>query len=133
MTAEEKREKYLLSARRWKRKNHERVRVHDRRWKSKNRKKLVASACDRQRINRAWLNEIKRRRGCIDCGTREGELHFDHVNPATKRFTVASRAIYARGTLLREIKKCQVRCVRCHRARSTRLGHDNRWRSKSAA
>src|SRR5919204_997498 len=57
---------------------------------------------------------------CIDCGeTNPILLEFDHREPAAKTKSVG--ALLANSTwtkISREIAKCDVRCVRCHRRRT---------------
>lgn len=63
---------------------------------------------------------------CVDCGQHDLEvLEFDHVR-GRKLGSVAQMAGYpVREERLRaEIAKCEVRCVNCHRRRSSRAG---RW------
>ena len=62
---------------------------------------------------KAWA--VERLGGkCAKCGSTE-ELEFDHIDPATKSFTVASRLDTGRIELLElELKKCQLLCLDCH-------------------
>lgn len=68
---------------------------------------------------RAWMQDEKLRRGCIDCGYNEhpAALDFDHIE-GEKRFAVSkvSRSLEA---LKAEIAKCVVRCANCHRIRTS--------------
>lgn len=65
---------------------------------------------------RAALDLIRRERGCIDCGTTEGRLDFDHRDGEVKEFNLAHpRASMER--LLAEVAKCEVRCASCHARR----------------
>lgn len=59
---------------------------------------------------------------CIDCGNEDPVvLEFDHRDPATK-LTEVSRMIVSKpwGRVLAEIKKCDVRCINCHRRKTAR-------------
>jgi N6-adenosine-specific RNA methylase IME4 len=67
-------------------------------------------------INRALLNLIRQERGCIDCGTREGRLDFDHRPGEIKLFNLG-RPRCSRERMIAEVAKCDVRCVRCHARR----------------
>lgn len=50
---------------------------------------------------------------CVRCGTRR-DLHFDHIDPASKSFTVSKlKSSYA--DFLHELKKCQLLCGKHHR------------------
>lgn len=65
---------------------------------------------------RKWLNELKLREGCIDCGYDQhpAALQFDHRNPATKSFNIGASLHMGWVTLTQEIIKCDVRCANCH-------------------
>lgn len=67
--------------------------------------------------NTPLLNEMKRLRGCVDCGTQEGILEFDHRDPKTKSFSIGPRKHFSMSRLLAEIEKCDVRCKSCHSRR----------------
>jgi len=72
-----------------------------------------------------WLREVKLSSGCVDCGYREfpEALHFDHVDPSTKSFSM-SRSFDSGWTALKlEVAKCVVRCANCHAVRSRRENH----------
>lgn len=57
---------------------------------------------------------------CAECGATEN-LEFDHIDPATKRFSIAARIRDTSVALLtEEVKKCQLLCPPCHRTKSTR-------------
>ena len=51
--------------------------------------------------------------GCVECGSLQ-DLHFHHVDPATKLFKIS--AMYKRSETVKqtELKKCIVLCYRCH-------------------
>lgn len=66
--------------------------------------------------NRAILGQIKLEHGCIDCGTREGRLDFDHRPGTTKEFNLG-RPRCSVERLMTEVEKCDVRCVNCHARR----------------
>lgn len=80
-----------------------------------------SSAARRKQNVRRILHHYKQMQGCADCGTTEGDLVFDHVDPATKLFVVSQGVHRSLESLEAEIKKCQVRCVPCQRARHARL------------
>lgn len=65
---------------------------------------------------RRFLMGVKTTLGCVDCGTTEGRLDFDHRPNEHKAFVLAQpRVSWAR--LLAELEKCDVRCVACHARR----------------
>lgn len=71
------------------------------------------------------IDAIKLARGCIDCGyhAEPVALHFDHRDPKTKLFTIASAPTRNWASIEAEIAKCDVRCANCHAIRSVREGH----------
>lgn len=65
---------------------------------------------------RAVLKTFKEAVGCLDCGTREGRLDFDHRPGTVKEFNLAHpRCSWER--LWAEVAKCDVRCAACHTKR----------------
>jgi hypothetical protein len=78
----------------------------------------------RAEANRQMVNTIKMQTGaCAHCAKRvvEGEtclFEFDHIDPETKLRSVSSLMYCSLKTIMREIAKCQLLCVACHRKRS---------------
>ncbi len=68
--------------------------------------------------------------GCVDCGYAENPaaLDLDHRDPSEKRATIGRMVTYDRELLLAGLAKYDVRCVNCHRIKTTRKG-DTRKRS----
>lgn len=58
---------------------------------------------------------------CVDCGESDPiVLEFDHINPLNK-FKQISRLLsghYSWDSVLKEIKKCDIRCANCHRRKT---------------
>lgn len=54
---------------------------------------------------------------CARCGSTD-ELEFDHVDPATKLFSIASGLDKPRAELLAEVAKCQLLCGVHHREKA---------------
>lgn len=71
-------------------------------------------------LNRRLVYSYLRVHPCVDCGESDADLlDFDHVR-GVKRDSV-SRMVLDRlswMTLFREIAKCVVRCVVCHRKKT---------------
>ena len=67
----------------------------------------------RDRCRRLRLEYVALLGGKCKCGA-EDNLHFDHINPATKSFTIGDKITKPRGEILEEIKKCQLLCASCH-------------------
>ena len=58
---------------------------------------------------------------CIDCGENDPiVLEFDHTKPSNKfkQLSTMLSGHYSWDTILREIKKCKIRCANCHRRRT---------------
>ena len=73
--------------------------------------------------NRAYTLDYLRSHPCVDCGESDMLLlEFDHVEPAVKKYLLSdiSRRGGSLEELKREISKCQVRCIKCHRRRTAR-------------
>lgn len=52
---------------------------------------------------------------CAKCSTTEA-LQIDHVDPSQKSFTITMNIAWRE--LVRELRKCQLLCKPCHRAKS---------------
>jgi hypothetical protein len=75
--------------------------------------------------NRAYVATLKARSVCADCGTRE-DLTFDHLPGFHKRDTIANMiSRVSLGTLIKEIAKCRIVCLMCHRRRENFRGIAN--------
>lgn len=61
---------------------------------------------------------------CVDCGSTNN-LEFDHINPSTKRITIAdSIASDDVESVMTEVQKCQLLCMTCHKKKhSARFKH----------
>ncbi len=56
---------------------------------------------------------------CIDCGESDWRLlEFDHIGDKKHNISEMIRAGYSPETLKKEIDKCEVRCVKCHRIKT---------------
>lgn len=66
---------------------------------------------------------------CVDCGQTDIRvLEFDHVRGnKTANITKLLKNATSWKAIENEIAKCEVRCVNCHRARTSESGHW--WRS----
>ena len=53
---------------------------------------------------------------CIRCGYNKNPaaLHFDHVIPSDKSFSVSVRSGYSLDKLIEEAQKCVILCANCH-------------------
>jgi hypothetical protein len=83
-------------------------------------------------VVRAELDRIKLAAGCVDCGynAHPAALHFDHIDPLTKSFTIAPGWSRAKHLLEAEIAKCEIRCANCHAVRTVTEKHGGRGRPR---
>lgn len=81
-----------------------------------------------QRERRNMIRILKMVTGCADCGGTERPMHYDHVRPEEKSFEIGEavnlgpRHGYTWPVVLAEMRKCEVRCNRCHGKHHTWLG-----------
>jgi len=68
------------------------------------------------RTKHAFVTAAKLSAGCYRCGYKEhaAALQYDHVDPSTKKKSVASCMGGAWTILLNEMAKCRVACANCH-------------------
>lgn len=53
---------------------------------------------------------------CIKCGeTDKSKLHFHHIDPSKKDFTIGQMRNYSLEKYQEEINKCVVLCAHCHK------------------
>ena len=84
-------------------------------WTSENRDRLNKNARELKRKNREWaVDQLGGK--CVDCGCTDN-LEFDHITPDYKERNVC-HYLSSINRLTEEIKKCELRCRQCHRARS---------------
>lgn len=87
----------------------------------KNKEDLY-EAQKRHRIKvRMQLFNFLSKKSCIDCGESDPiVLEFDHKDTALKFKSISSMLSghYSWISLLREIKKCEIRCANCHRKKT---------------
>ena len=51
---------------------------------------------------------------CNECGSTK-KLEIDHIDRASKRLNVSEMLMYSKIELLKELKKCQLLCQKCHK------------------
>lgn len=75
---------------------------------------------DRNKTHRQFLYDYLSNNPCVDCGEDNPILlEFDHRDPSTKSFNLASGKSFAFDKILKEIDKCDVVCANCHRKRTS--------------
>lgn len=89
--------------------------------RQRNRPERLAYMRERKQRRRLMLDDYKRERGCLDCGTKEGLLELDHRPGTVKRFNPGRGIGYSLAVLWAEVAKCDVRCGACHRRRHLAL------------
>lgn len=101
-------------------KNRDKIRVDYKNWyhNNKERARATIKKCNikRKAELRAIVNALKT--PCKRCGITDIRvIDFHHIDPATKRFTIANAVCDKRPTqdILDEIKKCETLCANCHR------------------
>lgn len=66
---------------------------------------------------------------CVRCGSAD-QLEFDHIDPATKSFTITHRMLLGWGRVLAELAKCQLLCDSCHIAKTIEDGPPHNKRAE---
>jgi len=87
----------------------------------KNREDLYKSQKKYRIKVREKLFDYLSKEKCIDCGEKDPiVLDFDHIDKDNKFKTISQMLCghYSFETILKEIKKCEIRCANCHRRRS---------------
>ncbi len=105
-------------------------RVYSRKHYHKNRQEYLDRLAKRRQINRDKLMNYLSNKRCIDCQEKDPiVLQFDHVRG--KKILPVSTMItrcFAWAKILKEIKKCEIRCANCHvRKTAKQFGW---WKSK---
>lgn len=79
---------------------------------------------DMTAYHRAYYHAVRRRKvldflggHCAVCGATEG-LEIDHIDPSTKSFDARDNLTLA--TIEDELRKCQLLCGTCHKAKTIR-------------
>lgn len=111
--------------------NKEQKLAAQRRWYARNRKKTSARVRRNERRIKMWFDELRLTLRCVRCGEAHPAcLAFHHRDPATKAFTISKGVALGLSTtrLEREMAKCDVLCVNCHRTAHAdeRAGHAKR-------
>lgn len=122
------------TSRQWDLDHPERAREHRReaarRFRAAHPERARAAALKGQKAlrdrRRQEMDDIKRASGCVDCRdvADPNLLHFHHVDPATKTFTIADGLGNTRAAIDRELAKCVVLCRPCHEERHRQLRSD---------
>ena len=84
------------------------------------------SKIKRVKVLRNYVFDFLKNKECVDCGNNNPVvLEFDHIND--NKIDNISKMIWKAvkiDTLIKEIKKCEIRCANCHRIRTSKI---NNW------
>jgi len=123
MTAKEKRRRAAARQQAWRERNPEEARAALVAWRRKNKDHVAERAkTNNKRIrqrNIDFIDAYKAEHPCIDCGEADPiVLEFDHMR-GEKSFSISEGARRTRSlkSLRAELRKCDVRCIGCHRKR----------------
>lgn len=86
---------------------------------------------ERRRSRQRFITAVKTTAGCIDCGTCEGKLDFDHRPGTKKDFRLALCGGKSWPRIVAEMEKCDVRCGSCHLLRHWNDGTRRRKQVRS--
>jgi hypothetical protein len=77
-----------------------------------------------KKYHRRRIEAIKQLGGkCVKCGTTNN-LQLDHINPATKSFSISRMWSINEEKFLEELDKCQLLCQKCHNKKTIKeKGH----------
>ena len=86
---------------------------------AKNKEKALARAKANKMRTREWLQKIKAKTPCADCGVNYPYYVMDFDHRENKEFNL-SKAVgtCGRDKIEQELAKCDVVCANCHRERS---------------
>jgi hypothetical protein len=93
-------------------------------WREENRSALLADYRQRGEAHRAFIDNLKKDKPCIDCGGTFPSyvMEFDHVR-GNKRWALGKMSNHRREAVIEEVAKCELVCCACHRVRTqTRKG-----------
>ena len=91
--------------------------------RGKKSRKSLAKKC-KDSIRRKMLLFLSDK-SCVDCGESDPVLlEFDHTNPDEKEFDVSDVSRWSWKRTIIEMRKCEIRCVKCHRKKTAR---ENGW------
>jgi hypothetical protein len=80
---------------------------------------------ENRKFGREW--RTKRREKAIDdfgricniCGDKDGPFDFDHIDPATKEYSINKLWSCSKEIRKYELAKCQLLCRKCHNKKSS--------------
>lgn len=84
-----------------------------------NEQKLVYQREWCRKRRQSWVKLLGGK--CVDCG-KHNKLEFDHVDRKLKKFSIGKMLSWSEARVLKELKKCVLRCRKCHEKKSVRMG-----------
>ena len=109
-----------------------RCRTNERQVGSTGRTKPYCQSCqkdyaqERYSARRLFVDNYKMESGCESCGFNKhpAALEFDHLNPATKKYSIGSQLMSMSWEAIdEEISKCRVLCANCHQIHTHESNH----------
>lgn len=87
-----------------------------RRYYSENLDSLAQQRKTKREQNRAWAIALLGGT-CKKCNST-ADLHFDHIDPSTKKNAIANILLHSRKSIAVELQKCQLLCAHCHKEKT---------------
>ena len=85
-----------------------------------NKTNILNQVLSRKKELREWVDSLKKEKPCKDCGKVDLPflMDFDHIEK--KEFSISKSWMngFSKEKILKEIKKCELVCCRCHRIRT---------------
>ena len=89
-------------------------------WRVRGKSLLSMPLANGERRNLLHIEKLLTETPCVDCGNSDPEvLEFDHVRGKTAHVFQLARRGVSLTRLQQEIERCEVRCVNCHRRRTS--------------
>jgi len=101
--------------------NRQRSRAYYKRNPEKHKKAVYERKIKHTKECQEWIYSYFLTHFCVDCGESNPiVLEFDHIRD--KEFTIceALRRNLSLGRIKKEVDKCEVRCVKCHRIKTAK-------------
>lgn len=126
------------TTKKWRQNNPDKPKAYAKAWRGRNTEKVREATKKRYHENKAYDNivsklhyqkvkkerqfvtEYKEKCTCKTCGEQDpSNLHFHHIEPSKKSFSLAAMAYHSVKEVRQEMAKCHVLCKECH----TRVHH----------
>lgn len=87
-----------------------------------NTNRILETRAKRRKQCRELILKYLLKNPCLECGEADPRvLDFNHIDPKTKKYNVASMATgsISKKLIIEEISKCEVLCANCHRIKTS--------------